>query len=309
MPKPQIDVEREPGNEARFLIAKATASAGDVVSRLAGLPSLIERVSAIDRGAGLACAAGFGADFWNSVFPSRRPRALCPFEAINTRSVRMPATGGDLMFHIMSSRADLGFILAFEIGRMLDGAAEVIEDIRSMHYLDSRDLTGFIDGTENPKGEERTRAALIGAEDPDFSGGAYVFIQRYVHDLRKFAALPRAEQENTIGRSKPDSIEMPDDRKPPTAHISRVVVEENGEELQIVRYSFPYGTVNEAGLMFIAYTRDLAIPHKMLSRMAGTAGDGLSDRLLEYTRAVSGAHFFVPSADLLAQLTGSAKSR
>jgi len=159
------------------------------------------------------------------------------------------------------------------------------------------------------KGEERTQAALIGAEDPDFSGGAYVFNQRYVHDLRKFAALPQAEQENMIGRSRPESIEMPDDRKPPTAHISRVVVEENAEELQIVRYSFPYGTVNEAGLMFIAYTRDLAIPRKMLARLAGTAGDGPSDRLLEYTRAVSGGHFFVPSADLLAQLTGSAKSR
>ncbi len=119
--------------------------------------------------------------------------------------------------------------------------------------------------------------------------------------------LKPADQEKIIGRTKPDSIEFSDADKPPTAHISRVVIEENGEELQIVRYSFPYGTVNKAGLMFIAYTRDLEIPHKMLRRMMGVAGDGLHDRLMEFTRPVSGAHFFVPSVEMLSELVSGAR--
>src|SRR5262249_6794869 len=160
-------------------------------------------------------------------------------------------------------------------------------------------LTGFIDGTENPKGKARAGVALIGKEDPDFAGGSFVFTQRYVHDLEKFHGTPLAEQEGTIGRRKRDSKELPDKVKPPTAHISRVLTEEGGEELEIVRHSFPYGTVSEAGLFFIAYTKTLDTTEKMLARMFGSAGDGLHDHLMDFTRAVSGATFFAPSVKTL----------
>ena len=177
---------------------------------------------------------------------------------------------------------------------------DLVQDFR---YLDSRDLTGFIDGTENPSGDaQRAAVALIGDEDPDFAGGSYVFVQRYVHKLNTWAALSEPEQEAAIGRSKADSKELPETIKPPSAHISRVVIEENGEELEIVRHSFPYGTLNEHGLFFIAYTRNLDIPEQMLCRMLGATGDGHHDRLMDFTQAVSGAHFFAPSLELLTQL-------
>jgi porphyrinogen peroxidase len=178
-----------------------------------------------------------------------------------------------------------------------------MEEVHGFRYLDTRDLTGFIDGTENPKGKERAMAALIGKEDPAFAGGSYAFTQRYVHDLKKWASIPLPEREGAIGRRKKDSKELSAKVKPPTAHISRVVIEENGEELQIVRHSFPYGAVTQAGLFFIAYTKDLAVPEKMLSRMFGTSGDGLHDHLMDFTRAVSGATFFAPSLKVLKSLT------
>jgi porphyrinogen peroxidase len=184
----------------------------------------------------------------------------------------------------------------------LGESVSVMDDVLGFRYLDGRDLTGFIDGTENPKGRERPDVALIGAEDPEFAGGSYVFTQRYVHDLGKWAGLSLREQEAAVGRRKRDSVELSDRQKPPSAHISRVVIEENGEELQIMRHSFPYGDLNEAGLFFIAYTRTLEIPERMLLRMFGLAGDGVHDRLLDFTRAVRGAHFFAPPLRVLKNL-------
>lgn len=168
----------------------------------------------------------------------------------------------------------------------LGEAVDVMDEVHGFRYLDSRDLTGFIDGTENPKGKARAAVALIDAEDPAFAGGSYVFTQRYIHNLKQWATVPQPEQEKVIGRKKRDSKELSEKAKPPTAHISRVVIEEQGEELEIVRHSFPYGTVSEAGLFFIAYTKDLSIPEKMLSRMLGTAGDGMHDHLMDHTRGV-----------------------
>lgn len=183
------------------------------------------------------------------------------------------------------------------------GLVAVLEEVEGFSYLDSRDLTGFIDGTANPKGEERMEVALIGDEDPDFAGGSYVLAQRYVHDLEKWSRLPVAEQEMVFGRTKPDSTELGEDKKPATAHISRVEIEEDGEELKIVRHSLPYGKASgESGLFFIAYSKDARIFEKMLSRMIGTAGDGLHDHLMDFTRAVSGAIFFVPPLEVLRRL-------
>ncbi|NIO10964.1 MAG: Dyp-type peroxidase [Deltaproteobacteria bacterium] len=204
-----------------------------------------------------------------------------------------------MLVHIISKRHDLNLELAMRIRNLLSGMVEIMDEVHGFRYLDSRDLTGFIDGTENPKGKKREGVALIGKEDPDFAGGSYVFTQRYVHNLAKWVTIPVEDQEKVIGRRKRDSKELSDKIKPPTAHISRVVIEEEGEELEIVRHSFPYGTTSEAGLFFIAYTRDTEIPEKMLSRMMGTTGDGLHDHLMNYTQAVTGAMFFAPSLSRL----------
>lgn len=159
--------------------------------------------------------------------PGRRPRGLRQFRALDSGSLRAPSTGGDLLLHILSKRVDLNFELAARARGALGESVSVMDDVTGFRYLDGRDLTGFIDGTENPEGRERAPVASIGSEDPDFAGGSYVFTQRYVHDLGKWAGVPLKEQEGAIGRRKRDSQELSDRTKPPTAHISRVVIEEN----------------------------------------------------------------------------------
>jgi putative iron-dependent peroxidase len=163
-------------------------------------------------------------------------------------------------------------------------------------YRDSRDLTGFVDGTENPPVEEAHDVAIVPSGQKG-AGGSHVVAMRWVHDLTSFHALTRAEQEGTIGRTKPDSVELDD--KPATAHISRVVIEEDGEELEIYRRSVPYGRVAELGLYFIAFSADPSRYHKMLARMFGTTSDGVHDRLTDFTRPVSGSFYFAPSLDAL----------
>ncbi len=306
MPRPQAGIIPEPTPNALFLVmnTREPATHATAVAGVAGgVPALADTVGAIDPRAKLVCTVSFGSDFWDAISPGKRPGGLRPFRAIDAGGRRAPSTGGDLLVHILSRRHDLNFELARRIRTQLGEAVEVMDEIHGFRYLDSRDLTGFIDGTENPKGAKgRTSVALIGKEDPAFAAGSYVFTQRYVHDLQRWATIPTREQERVIGRRKPDSRELSAHTKPPTAHISRVVIEEAGEELEIVRHSFPYGTVSESGLFFIAYCRTLDIPEKMLSRMIGTSGDGLHDHLMDHTRAVSGATFFAPSLEVLKSL-------
>lgn len=302
MTQPQSGILPEPNPYPIFLILRVRDPGRNVLAIskvVAESPALVEQVSQLEREVELVCAVSFGAEFWDMISLHARPAGLRPFKPLEAGGRRAPSTGGDLFFHIISKRHDLSFELAMQLRQRLGDTVEVQEEIHGFPYLDSRDLTGFIDGTENPKGEERAAVALIGDQDPEFAGGSYVFTQRYVHNLQKWTTLSRDGQEQVIGRRKEDSEELPASLKPPTAHISRVVIEEGGEELEIVRHSFPYGTVSEAGLFFVAYSKNLDIPEKMLSRMMGTSGDGLHDHLMDYTQAVSGATFFAPSLPVL----------
>jgi len=305
MAQPQAGIIPEPSPFALFLILRVrepSANSPAIKKITAQVPALVKKVGAADPKAKLVCTVSLGPELWDVLSPGKRPADLRPFRSIEANGRRAPSTGGDLLFHIISKRHDLNLELAMQLRNLLGNMVEVMDEVHGFRYLDSRDLTGFIDGTENPKGNEREGVALIGKEDPDFAGGSYVFTQRYVHNLTKWATIPREDQEKVIGRRKRDSKELSAKVKPPTAHITRVVIEEKGEELEIVRHSFPYGTTSESGLFFIAYTKSTNIPEKMLSRMLGTTGDGLHDHLMNYTRAVSGAMFFAPSLNTLKSL-------
>jgi len=245
---------------------------------------------------------GIGSELWDRLSHGRRPEGLRPFKPLSAEGRTAPATGGDVLLHIASSRHDLNFELASRLARSFGGGAKVLEEVYGFRYLDTRDLTGFIDGTENPAGGERAKVALIGEEDASFAGGSYAATQRYVHHLEEWGKLAVADQEKIIGRTKPDSTELDEETKPATSHVSRTVIEKDGEELKILRHSFPYGTLRESGLFFIAYGRTLDNFETMLARMIGASGDGLHDRLIEFSHAVTGATFFVPSMELLASI-------
>ena len=300
MSQEQSGILPEPAESALFLVlrlanrAREAARAAEAAARV---PALLAALAKREPRRRLVGTVGFGPALWDALSPGQRPAALRPFPTVSPRA---PSTGGDLLLHVSATRIDVCFEIACALRRELGDAAAVLEEVHGFRYLDGRDLTGFIDGTENPKGRERAEAALIGRADRAFAGGSLVFTQRYVHDLARWAALATREQEAVIGRRKRDSVELSDRAKPANAHIARVVIEEDGEELEILRRSYPYGTTSEHGLFFIAYTRDLAIPEKMLRRIFGA--DGPNDHLMDFTRAVSGATFFAPSLPVLRRL-------
>ena len=304
MPTPQPGVLPAGGAHAYFLTftvadgAERTALSKAIRDNLSSARALAKKAKT----ARLQCTLGIGSELWDRLSPASRPAGLRPFLAIKANGRVAPATGGDLFLQITSGRHDLNLDLAMGLVRRLQPVATMTEEIHGFRYRDSRDLTGFIDGTENPKGKARAAAALIGDEDRPFAGGSYVAVQRYVHDLARWRGLDDREQEQIIGRTKRESVELSKAKKPQTAHISRVVIERDGAELQILRQSYPWGTVREAGLFFAAYTKSLDVFDVLLARMMGTMGDGLQDRLMEFSRAVTGATFFVPSLETISSL-------
>ncbi len=261
-----------------------------VVAALGGL-----REPSVTAG-GSNIVVGFGPALWRRLRPDDAPAALADFAAIEGEGRRAPATQHDLWVWTHGTGEDVELDVARAVVVALDPAFALAAEQPCFVYLDSRDLTGFIDGTENPPVEEAFDVALVPDGAPG-AGGAFVLAQKWVHDLVSFHAQSQAEQEGTIGRTKPDSVELDD--KPATAHIARVVIEEDGEELELYRRSTPYGRVGELGLYFLAFSADPSRFTKMLHRMFGASGDGLHDHLTDFTTPVSGAHYFAPSLDAL----------
>jgi putative iron-dependent peroxidase len=237
---------------------------------------------------------GFGATLWRWLEPDAAPPDLAPFEPIEGQGRRAPATQHDLWVWSHGTGEDVELDVARAINAALAPVAMLAAERPGFVYRDSRDLTGFVDGTENPPLERAHDVAIVPDLKPG-AGGSFVMTQRWVHDLAAFHAQDVDGQERTFGRTKPDSVELDD--KPASAHIARVVIEEDGEELEIYRRSVPYGTVLEHGLYFVAFSADPSRFTKMLARMFGTSGDGLHDRLTDFTHPVSGSFYFAPALD------------
>ncbi|MFE3450313.1 Dyp-type peroxidase [Nonomuraea sp. NPDC059194] len=255
----------------------------------------------------LSCVAAIGSHAWDRLFAGPRPAELHPFRELAGSRHRAVATPGDLLFHIRAQRLDLCFALASEIMDRLYGAATVRDEVHGFKYFDVRDLLGFVDGTENPVGPDAHEAVLIGDEDSAFAGGSYVIVQKYLHDLRAWNALPVEAQERVIGRRKLTDIELDDDVKPADSHVAlTTIVDADGTERQILRDNMPFGTVGrgEFGTYFIGYARTPTVTERMLERMFLGAPPADHDRILDFSTAVTGTLFFVPSLDFLQDLPG-----
>jgi putative iron-dependent peroxidase len=248
----------------------------------------------------LSCVMAFGSDAWDRLFGAPRPKELHPFREIRGQHHAV-ATPGDILFHIRATRMDLCFELAAQIMSRLDGAVSTADEVHGFQYFDDRDLLGFVDGMENPADQAAVDAAIIGEEDAAFAGGSYAIVQKYLHDLAGWNAVPVEQQERIIGRTKLSGIELDDAVKPTFAHNTLTTIEENGEELKIVRAGTPFGEVGkgEFGTYFIGYARSPRRIEQMLENMFVGKPPGNYDRLLDFSRAVTGTLFFVPSATFL----------
>jgi putative iron-dependent peroxidase len=199
---------------------------------------------------------------------------------------------------------DLCFELVTQIMERIGGAVSVVDETHGFRYFDDRDLLGFVDGTENPRGEAALDAALVAGEDPEFAGGSYVIIQKYLHDMSGWNSLSTEEQERIMGRKKLSDIELDDAVKPSSAHNALTTVVENGKEVKILRDNMPFGKPGhgEFGTYFIGYSRSPQTIEQMLENMFIGRPPGNYDRLLDFSRAVTGSLFFAPSATFLENL-------
>jgi putative iron-dependent peroxidase len=244
-----------------------------------------------------------GADAWSRLAPGRgTPVQLHPFRALRDGSRVAPATPGDVLLHIRAEREDFCHELARLVLAAIGTAATVVDETHGFAYLDSRDLVGFVDGTENPSGDERLAFTVVGDEDPAHAGGSYVTVQRYITDFAAWQALSTEAQEDIIGRTKADDVELDDEHSPPSAHKERAKIVRDGAEQKILRHNRAFGSSRESGTYFIAYARDLSVTEGMLDRMFIADADGVYDRLLDFSRPVTGVNFFAPAQDVLEAL-------
>jgi porphyrinogen peroxidase len=300
--EPQV-VVAEPTAAAIFLVLTAPSGAEDAIR------DVLADVGAIRRSVGfrvpeaqLTCVVGIGSLLWDRLFSGPRPVGLHPFPEFAGPVHTAPSTPGDLLFHIRAQRLDLCFELAQRLTERLGAAASVVDEVHGFKSFDERDLLGFVDGTENPEGDGAREAVTVASEDPSFAGGSYVIVQKYLHDLTSWDATAVDMQEQVIGRTKLSNIELPDDVKPEDSHVAlNTIVDEDGTEHDIMRFNMPFGTVGarEFGTYFIGYALSPDVLEQMLTNMFCGKDGAPYDRILDFSTAVTGTLFFVPTVDFL----------
>ncbi|MCG7593297.1 Dyp-type peroxidase [Mycobacterium sp. PSTR-4-N] len=287
---------------AIFLVATIDDGGEQAVhDALGDIAGLVRAIGFRDPSKHLSVVTSIGSAAWDRLFSGPRPVELHPFVALDGGRHRAPATPGDLLFHIRAETMDVCFELAMKIvGAM--GPITVVDETHGFRFFDNRDLLGFVDGTENPDGPLADSATRIGDEDPEFAGGCYVHVQKYLHDMAAWNALSTEDQERVIGRTKLDDIELDDAVKPANSHLALNVIEDDdGTELKIVRHNMPFGQIGrgEFGTYFIGYSRSAAVTERMLTNMFIGSPPGTTDHILEFSTAITGSMFFTPVQDFL----------
>jgi len=292
---------------AIFLVAcirPERESYAQVRSLCSDLPGIFRAVDFRRIESRLSCVAAFGSAAWEPIFGGARPKELHPFREIRSGERHAVATPADVLFHIRAREMDMCFELAAQIMERIGSAVSAVDETPGFRYFDDRDLLGFVDGTENPRGEVALNAALVDEEDAAFAGGSYVIIQKYLHDVKKWNALSTEEQERIIGRKKLSDIELSDAVKPSSAHNALTTIVKDGKEAKILRDNMPFGQPSrgEFGTYFISYCRSPQTTEQMLQNMFIGRPPGNYDRILDFSRAVTGSLFFAPSASFLEKL-------
>lgn len=258
------------------------------------------------------CIIGIGYEAWLKLsLPLPLPKELKNFEPVVGSKHTAIATPGDLHFHLRATDMSVCFDMLSAIAEVLCPVSDCLEEVHGFRYWDGRSILGFVDGTENPIGNDREHFAIVGEEDPFYKGGSYLFVQKYLHDMRGWTKLSTEDQEKVIGRYKISDIEMPDDVKPDNSHSALASLDdENGNELKIVRDNMPFGNAakNEVGTYFIAYANTFSTTHKMLERMFIGVPAGNYDRILDFSTAHTGTLFFAPSINILKQYSADTTS-
>lgn len=304
MPEIQPQPVLEPLTPAAVFLVATIVDGGEatVHDALPDISGLVRAIGFRDPAKRLSAVTSIGSDAWDRLFSGPRPAELHPFVEIHGDRHHAPATEGDLLFHIRAESMDVCFELATKLVEAMEGAITIVDETHGFKFFDNRDLMGFVDGTENPDGPLARSATQIGGEDPDFAGGCYVHVQKYVHDMAAWNSLSVEEQERVIGRTKLDDIELDDAVKPANSHVALNVIEDDdGNELKIIRHNMPFGEIGkgEFGTYYIGYSRTPSVTERMLDNMFIGDPPGNTDRILDFSTALTGSMFFTPTVDFL----------
>lgn len=248
----------------------------------------------------LTVTTGFSLNGWQQLLPENEiPDALVEFKTMQEDNRVFPSTGGDIFCMIKSERMDLNFQVAKHLKQSLIEIALLVEDIQGFKYLVNRDMIDFVDGTENPIEKERMQAVLIDDEQSIYQGGSYLTVQRYVDRQSSWDAQTTEYQEQVVGRTKMDNIELDDNTKPAWAHTAKSKVEQEGNEIAMYRQNRPFGNAIEHGTMFIGFANTPEVLITSLEQMIFADDNGHYDRLLDFVEAKTGNHYFIPPQTFL----------
>ena len=299
------DVFKEAGESVIFVMLSLKRE--DIEKEREIIADMADRMEAIQRSMNIRVAPetvklsfGFSNRAWEYLFPTaKKPKELEDFQGVNGEHHTAPATPADLFLHVRAGQAATSYLVVDQIMSFLRPVVDVVDETHGFHYLEGRAIIDFIDGTENPVGEEAKEWAIIGAEDPEFINGSYAFAQKYIHDLDAWRALPTEVQEKYVGRRKYSDLELSDEEKDPRAH--NIISQDNrdGEEHKIVRMNVVFANPGEGvrGTYFIGYARHWDVTRQMVTNMFTQ-----DDRLLEYSTAEKGQLFFIPSKEILGRI-------
>ena len=299
------DVFKDAGESVIFVMLSLKRE--DIEKEREIIADMANRMEAIQRSMNIRVAPetvklsfGFSNRAWEYLFPTaKKPKELEDFQGVNGEHHTAPATPADLFLHVRAGQAATSYLVVDQIMSFLRPVVDVVDETHGFHYLEGRAIIDFIDGTENPVGEEAKEWAIIGAEDPEFINGSYAFAQKYIHDLDAWRALPTEVQEKYVGRRKYSDLELSDEEKDPRAH--NIISQDNrdGEEHKIVRMNVVFANPGEGvrGTYFIGYARHWNVTRQMVTNMFTQ-----DDRLLEYSTAEKGQLFFIPSKEILGRI-------
>ncbi|MFD1008062.1 Dyp-type peroxidase [Oceanisphaera ostreae] len=295
----QAGICAEPNLHAHYLMFNILPEGNvSVVNALAKIPALWQELEQEYPDANFSGLVAIGNQVWDELYPNARPTELAAFPAQQQGQRVAPETPFDLFFQLRSDRLDVAYIAVQKVMALLAGIVELKDERQGFRYLDCRDMTGFVDGTENPQGEDRAQVALV--QEGRFAGGSYIHVQHYRHKMARWQKLAITVQEDIYGRTKPDNIEYESAQKAPTAHTKRTSLKDAaGNNMEILRQSMPWGTANAQGLVFIACCNTPVNFTRMLDSMFVPDDQGHFDHLTLFTQAETGAAFFAPDQEWL----------
>ena len=294
---PQAGIFYENENHMHFL--EYVVSSDD----LASVKSCISQAMAFEQSEKLALVVSFGKQAWQKLQPNWTPVTLEDFTEINGKNGHTAAaTQADLFFWLQGLDKGDVFDAAMHVHNHMKTVATLVLEQAGFDYHHKKDLIGFEDGTANPKTDDLKRAAALIPAGQHGEGGSLVLSEKWVHDMDKWGQVPLHCQEAIVGRTKFENEELEGDAMPPDSHVSRTDLKIDGVGMKIYRRSAPFGTVKENGLMFLAFACELKRFSSQLESMYGLTEDGLTDQLLNYSKAVSGSYFFAPTVEDLKEM-------